>query len=283
MIKLVQGTVLTNKQICDLFHCSSQGGMRRSKKTNTLVLISNHLKSEYNDVWQNNILYYTGMGQTGDQSLEFAQNKTLANVEKNGVQLHFFEVLKKYEYTYIGEMLKAGEPYSAEQLDSENKLRRVYIFPLKLKQGSVPNEILNHHEVESLMSLRKLSDKLLITKVHAQLSYQNQNSKITVTTPRYRRSMELVEYVKRRAHGICDLCNQPAPFIGKDQQPYLECHHIVWLSKNGADTLNNVVALCPNCHRKMHIVQDENDVKKLTVVANDRMHVLDMEINKFSI
>lgn len=86
--------------------------------------------------------------------------------------------------------------------------------------------------------------------------------------------MELVEYVKRQAQGYCDLCEQPAPIANKDQQPYLECHYVIWLSQNGADSLDNIVALCPNCHRKMHIVQDENDIKKLTAIARNRQHLL---------
>ncbi|WP_296863638.1 HNH endonuclease [Thermosyntropha sp.] len=29
--------------------------------------------------------------------------------------------------------------------------------------------------------------------------------------------------------------------------------HIEWLSRGGTDTIDNTVALCPNCHRKMHV------------------------------
>ena len=49
--------------------------------------------------------------------------------------------------------------------------------------------------------------------------------------------------------------------------PYLEVHHIKWLAKNGTDTLDNVVALCPTCHRKMHIVANKQDINKLKKVA----------------
>lgn len=68
MITLAQGTILNNRQMCELFLCSPQGGMRKSNKTNTLVLITNHLESVYNDVWEDDILHYTGMGQSGNQS-----------------------------------------------------------------------------------------------------------------------------------------------------------------------------------------------------------------------
>lgn len=68
----------SNQQISEAFGCSRQGGMRRSNATNTLVIISNHTsKSIYGDNWINGKLYYTDKGQEGDQSLTFAQNKTL--------------------------------------------------------------------------------------------------------------------------------------------------------------------------------------------------------------
>ena len=38
----------------------------------------------------------------------------------------------------------------------------------------------------------------------------------------------------------------------KDNTPYLEVHHKIRLSDGGEDTIDNVVALCPNCHRKAH-------------------------------
>ncbi|MCO6501398.1 MAG: HNH endonuclease [Vicingus serpentipes] len=34
-------------------------------------------------------------------------------------------------------------------------------------------------------------------------------------------------------------------------QPYLEVHHIVELSNNRSDSPINVIALCPNCHRRV--------------------------------
>ena len=72
MIVLKQGQILDNNELCELFKCSSQGGMRRSHETNTLVIVSNHVKSIYEDKWIDNVMHYTGMGTSGDQSLTFA-------------------------------------------------------------------------------------------------------------------------------------------------------------------------------------------------------------------
>jgi 5-methylcytosine-specific restriction protein A len=71
------GQELSNEDIIGIFKCGNSGGMRRSIKTNTLVIISDHTKPYYTDTWENNIFHYTGMGLTGDQQLTFGQNRTL--------------------------------------------------------------------------------------------------------------------------------------------------------------------------------------------------------------
>ena len=63
-----------------------------------------------------------------------------------------------------------------------------------------------------------------------------------------------------RAKGKCESCNSPAPFETLDG-PYLEGHHIEKLADGGADSVDNVIALCPNCHRKAHYSVQSNDFK----------------------
>ncbi|BDZ92717.1 hypothetical protein VEE69_15940 [Escherichia coli] len=43
-----------------------------------------------------------------------------------------------------------------------------------------------------------------------------------------------------------------APSLKEDGTPFLEVHHIEWLSKGGEDSVENAIALCPNCHRQAH-------------------------------
>ena len=69
----------------------------------------------------------------------------------------------------------------------------------------------------------------------------------------YARNPTVVAEALYKANGICEACHQPAPFIKKSNgEPYLEVHHIKPLSEGGEDSLENVQAICPNCHRKMH-------------------------------
>ena len=39
-----------------------------------------------------------------------------------------------------------------------------------------------------------------------------------------------------------------------------------WLSKGGMDSAENCVALCPNCHRRMHILNDQADINTLKAI-----------------
>ena len=94
------GQVVTHSDIIAEFKCGNMGGMRRSKATNSLVIISDHTKGLYEDKWFGDVLHYTGMGKNGDQDLNFMQNKTLAESDRNGVEVHLFEVLVPTEYIY---------------------------------------------------------------------------------------------------------------------------------------------------------------------------------------
>lgn len=80
--------------------------------------------------------------------------------------------------------------------------------------------------------------------------------------PAPRRSTTRMEFVRNpyvvaaallRAGNRCEVptCSREL-FLRDDGTPYLEVHHLVPLSKGGADTLVNVAALCPSCHREMH-------------------------------
>jgi 5-methylcytosine-specific restriction protein A len=77
--------------------------------------------------------------------------------------------------------------------------------------------------------------------------------KVVVLSTVFERDPDVVAETLFRSNGICGRCMKPAPFKRKkDGRPYLEVHHLIPLSKGGSDELNNVIALCPNCHRESH-------------------------------
>lgn len=261
---LLPGKKFNNNDLCDIFLCSPQGGMRRSHKTNTLVLICNHINSLYDDRWTGDTLLYTGMGTTGDQSFTASQNKTLFESNDTNIGLYLFEVFKDKEYTFTGRVaLDDIPPYMEQQLDENNSMREVCIFPLKLidiqREVQLSDEISIRNTKEKLV--RKISSNQEIFDKAVQVT--GIPDSYTIKSTGYTRNPYVSEFAKRKANGICQLCEQPAPFNDKKGVPYLESHHIEWLSQGGEDTITNTVALCPNCHVKMHIINNPKDVEKL--------------------
>ena len=68
-------------------------------------------------------------------------------------------------------------------------------------------------------------------------------------------------------NGLCELCGHEAPFKSKDGTPFLESHYVKWLSQGGSQTIDNMVVLCPNCHRRIHELADPSDTEILTNMA----------------
>tara|TARA_B100000780_G_scaffold102899_1_gene72004 strand:+ start:204 stop:1028 length:825 start_codon:yes stop_codon:yes gene_type:complete len=272
-IQINKGDVINNEELTELFKCSTQGGMRRSHKTNTLVLVSNHVKSIYSDRWFGKELHYTGMGSSGDQTLG-TQNKTLYESNLNRVEVHLFEVFELREYTYQGIVVYNGKGYQENQTDIDGDKRKVWMFPLELKDGKpvrVNEIVIKKLQETKQKSLRKLN-KQQIKRLAESKKATTQSYRIIET-----KSIERDEYIKlyalQRAKGNCQLCEKPAPFLKKNGSPYLEVHHIKYLANKGSDTIDNVTALCPNCHRKMHSLELQKDIDKLKKLALEKLEI----------
>ena len=78
-------------------------------------------------------------------------------------------------------------------------------------------------------------------------------TQMITTTVTYSRNQDVVAEALERAKGICEECKSPAPFMKRsDGMPYLEVHHKIPLADGGEDTVENTIAVCPNCHRRLH-------------------------------
>lgn len=88
-----------------------------------------------------------------------------------------------------------------------------------------------------------------------------QPARSTTSSLSFARSKEVKVWVLRRAAGRCECCAEPAPFQTVQGQPFLEVHHLRTLADGGSDRVSNAVALCPNCHRRLHFGQDAEACK----------------------
>ncbi len=254
------GTVISNQELSKIFGVGNMGGMRRSLSNRLLVIITDHTKGLYDDKWYGDELHYTGMGKTGDQVLTGNQNRTLAESNQNGVTVHLFEVQKPSQYIYQGVVTLCGKPYQEKQKDENGTVRNVWMFPLRSSAqfASITEPELDAYIHTQQRTATKLSLSQLTTIANEHSTNKPTYRKTAGKT--YIRDPYVAELAKRKAQGICQLCGKPAPFKDKDGNPYLESHHIIWLSNGGEDSIANTIALCPNCHRKMHVINDPRDV-----------------------
>ena len=264
-VNLKIGDFLSNSELSKKFTVSTEGGMRFSTENNILVLITKIHDNPYPDRWEGNKLYYTGMGRKGDQSIDFQSNKKLNSIyytEKITTKLVLFINTDQNKYLYCGEVKTIGRPCFKYQYFTKNEKRKIIIFPLIVKNlTSISSQFFD--STMNIKSYKNKKEDTLIKNIDTyQKNYDNKNY-VNAKEKKYYRNPYIAYISKKYAKGICQLCQKAAPFQDKDGNPYLESHHIEWLSRGGKDRLDNVIALCPNCHKKMHIIDDKKDVKLL--------------------
>ncbi len=120
-----------------------------------------------------------------------------------------------------------------------------------------------HTSIDSLMDYRR-------HVIYSDVSPTDSNKQIVVYPTKrsldgdriIEVSSDIEEVVIDMADGTCELCG--LTFQNKD---FLETHFVVWIRNGGQPTLTNTVALCPNCHRKIHFEATPADVVKIADVA----------------
>lgn len=172
---------------------------------------------------------------------------------------------------------KAGIPYLQD--DDELVLQRK-LLQWKEKQSDIQDQSLleyvaylyEHFGVPPTVDKGLAKKKTRLKKLKDDLkAFDGRHVKTHMTEVEIKeRSTLVAEIVKERAAGVCQLCNKPAPFFNKKGEAYLECHHVIWIARGGADEVYNAVALCPNCHRKMHILDEKSDVDYLSKIAKEQ-------------
>ncbi len=92
-------------------------------------------------------------------------------------------------------------------------------------------------------------------------SRKNNRSLVAGRGPVYRRDPKLREKVLAIANGHCECCGEEG-FITASGGRYLETHHVVGVSERGPDATDNIIAVCPTCHRKAHFAADRIEVER---------------------
>lgn len=141
--------------------------------------------------------------------------------------------------------------------------------------------------ISSLIKLEILSKKNDYIEIHSELAksindlYKNvpyesmfiDNDLPThvidsfVGIKRYKRDAELPAKVKDKYNHTCFIGNNHKTFLCNDVN-YVEAHHIIpmFQQKNfkeyNLDTIDNMICLCPNCHKEVHLADKKSKIIK---------------------
>jgi hypothetical protein len=77
-------------------------------------------------------------------------------------------------------------------------------------------------------------------------------AKLSAVVESFVRDPRVRAFVLNLADGRCEACEMLAPFEDAYGDLFLEVHHLNFLANGGSDTVENAVAVCPNCHRRLH-------------------------------
>jgi 5-methylcytosine-specific restriction enzyme A len=89
------------------------------------------------------------------------------------------------------------------------------------------------------------------------------------------RQQNVFATVLRRAKRCCELCDAATPEVGVQTSPqgkgFLSPFYIIPLSEGGQEVIKNVVALCPECLRKLEAQPAAADLKTLKRKARQKV------------
>lgn len=209
------------------------------------------IKSNKSEIYR---IYYNRYHNTN-------KNENRLNKQLNGLTK---EIIKSVN---MGEL---KEPLNVKSIINLCKMKCLNYSDSKVVRVLSNNEMNNRYferiKVGEYVILPKYRDILFEEEVEKSKedSSTNRNQRLSkgrkikpgiyiTTMARFKRNPDVIAEVLLRSEGKCEVCKNKAPFIRKsDSTPYLEVHHIISLSDGGYDTVENCIAVCPNCHRKFH-------------------------------
>lgn len=242
-------------EIHDIYGGQQRGGISTPGRFPFVLLFTSDEGEQYgyHDDFVEGVFHYTGEGQSGDMQMNKG-NRAILEHSKQGKKLHVFGATKKGFVRYWGEAECLGYE-EVTRPDAAGVNRRAYVFHLDLSAGvakGVQSPKANYTE-PNLKTLKKKSlNELRAAALEPSVVNSAPKEKKQLA---YYRSEALKLYVIARSKGFCEACHSAAPFK-TNTGPYLECHHMHRVADGGPDHPENVIALCPNCHRKAHYAVD---------------------------
>jgi predicted HNH restriction endonuclease len=219
-------------------------------------------------------IYYQGNRQKKDQRYYFGCG-VIGKVYPDVTSDSFYaEILEGYRFDAVVPIYSPTEDGFLESLGFDqvrkkpnpswqNSIRKISdeAFDEILRLGNAQAEI-----GEQTSQIEQESDALSVLELLNQQYDSASPQKQDKLVQRYLdRGVAVTNALKSLLGAKCQVCNWVG-FKKKNGESFIEAHHIVQLSegKEGSLCTDNVILLCPNCHKEVHygdefVVKDQGD------------------------
>lgn len=252
---LQRGRRYQRKELLDRYGGQLQAGIWTPRNFKVVFMFSGTSGAPfgYSDRWtENGTFEYTGEGQVGDMTFD-GGNKAIRDHRKNDVDLFLFHDDGKGKGVRYEGMFECIDWKIRQGTDRNAAPRKIIVFELAPVTSAEEIGPELGHQVgagKSLSDLRKAAYEA------ANAVSANSGPKGRTSRNWYERTEQVRAYVLARAAGTCESCEEEAPFLNREGQPYLEPHHTTRRADNGLDHPAHVAAICPDCHRHVHFGLD---------------------------
>lgn len=191
----------------------------------------------------------------------------------------FYQEKYPFEYSTFSNYIdyrKLKSVNSGEEFNQYNKMENR--FPsaalatferyINFLQNKINEDIINYNLDQTEDNL---NDSPFIIKEDTASYSMKRKKQITYNgLSMYPRNINESILAKKRANWTCEYNKKHYTFYSKsDGNFYVESHHLIPMSyqnlfENTIDFADNIVSLCPNCHRKIHLA--DNEVKKKMIL-----------------
>ncbi|CAI2525067.1 HNH endonuclease [Serratia ficaria] len=263
--RLVKGELYKRKDLHNTYGGQEQGGISTPKEFPVIFIFTGESGEThgYKDGWSTDDHFsYTGEGQKGD--MEFTKgNKSIRDHKEDGKDILLFEYNKKRTGVKFVGLFECDSWNYTQCVDTENNMRKGIVFNLFQVSSAqeIDNDIISPEVEQKKETLEQLRAKAIKSSAMSGKRQQSDTKKSW-----FQRSEDVKKYVLKRANGICEACEQPAPFKKRNGDPYLEPHHTKRLADEGPDHPQWVGAICPTCHRRIHSGVDGKEVNQKLMV-----------------
>lgn len=161
---------------------------------------------------------------------------------------------------------------------------------IRMRRYTILDELVNNLSNKFILSEDDLEEN------NFQTSLESDFSKIPIDSPEIKqrrknpkkingmeawpRSAKISKIALKKANFKCEIDQSHITFVSDaSKELYVEAHHLIPMKfqnefTTSIDTESNVVALCPLCHRKIHLARKNEKKELLQILYNKRIDLL---------